>query len=126
MIHFYKEKVELAKRLIDAKSIYDDMKAAKDLDEISFTLSNAQPTSRFVWDARQLDKRINNDYPEIGEMHRVASEMSNYLKIQKQEILSEYDAILADLKSDMFGIFISVLIKHEEISCIKEFIESVD
>lgn len=126
MIHFYKEKVELAKKLIDTKSMYDDIKAEKDLGEIIFALNNAQPTINFMQKAKQLHRRVNNDYSEINEMHRTAIEMSHVLNIQNEKILMEYDAILADLRSDMYGICASVLLKHEKISCIKEFIESVD
>lgn len=75
---------------------------------------------------KQLDRRINDDYPEIGEMHRIASGMSNMIGIHTEQIPSEYDAILKDLNSDRFGIYISVLLKHGKISCIKEIIESVD
>ena len=31
MIHFYKEQVELAVKLVDIKSKYDDIKASKDV-----------------------------------------------------------------------------------------------
>lgn len=39
---------------------------------------------------------------------------------------SVYTAVLEDLRSNKFGIFASVLLKHRKISCIKEFIEKVD
>lgn len=34
MIHFYKEQVELAVKLVDIKSKYDDIKASKDVAEM--------------------------------------------------------------------------------------------
>ena len=122
MIHFYKEQVEFAVKLIEIKSKYDDIKASKDVTEIN----TAKPTVEFVNAAKQLDKRINSDYPEINEMHNIASNMANPVSMFQDKIFSEYDAILKDLNNDLYGILASVLLKNGKISCIKEFIESVD
>ena len=126
MIHFYKEQVELAVKLIDIKSKYDDIKASKDVTEINTMINTAKPTVEFVNAAKHLDKRIKDDYPEINEMHNIASNMANSASISQDKSFSEYDAILKDLNSDLYGILASVLLKHGKISCIKEFIESVD
>lgn len=126
MIHFYREQVELAMKLIDTKSKQDDIKALNDLNEINFMINTAKSTVEFVNAARQLNKRINEDYPEINEMHNIASNMANPASLCQNKSYSEYDAILKDLNSDLYGILASVLLKHGKISCIKEFIESVD
>lgn len=126
MIHFYKEQVELAVKLVDIKSKYDDIKASKDVAEIEAMIHTAKPTVEFVNAAKQLDKRINEDYPEINEMHNIASNMANPARLCQDKSFSECDAILKDLNSDLYGILTSVLLKHGKISCIKEFIESVD
>lgn len=126
MIHFYREQVELAKKLIDTKSKQDDIKALNDVNEINFVIKTAIPTVEFVNAAKRLNKRINEDYPEIDEMHKIASNMTNPIRLRKEKTFSEYDAILSDLNSDVYGILASVLLKHEKISCIKEFIERVD
>lgn len=126
MIHFYKEQVEFAKKLIDTKSKQDDIKALNDVNEINFVIKTAIPTVEFVNAAKRLNKRINEDYPEINEMHKIASNMTNPIRLRKEKTFSEYDAILSDLNSDVYGILASVLLKHEKISCIKEFIERVD
>ena len=126
MIHFYKEQVELAVKLIDIKSKYDDIKASKDVTEINTMINTAKPTVEFVNAAKQLDKRINEDYPEIDEMYKIASNMASPVGLYQERSCSEYDAILKDLNSDLYGILASVLLKHGKISCIKEFIESVD
>lgn len=52
--------------MIDAKSMYDDIKAANDLSDINLMISQAQPTIGFMDAAKQLDRRIYNDYPEIA------------------------------------------------------------
>ena len=80
----------------------------------------------FVNAAKRLDIRINEDYPEINEMHSIASNMAKPARIDQDKLFFEYDAILKDLNSDLYGILASVLLKHGKISCIKEFIESVD
>lgn len=126
MIYFYREQVELAKKLIDTKSKQDDIKALNDVNEINFVIKTAIPTVEFVNAAKRLNKRINEDYPEIDEMHKIASNMTNPIRLRKEKTFSEYDAILSDLNSDVYGILASVLLKHEKISCIKEFIERVD
>lgn len=126
MIHFYREQVELAKKLIDTKSKQDDIKALNDVNEINFVIKTAIPTVEFVNAAKRLNKRINEDYPEIDEMHKIASNMTNPIRLRQEKTFSEYDAILSDLNSDVYGILASVLLKHEKISCIKEFIERVD
>lgn len=126
MIHFYKEQVELAVKLVDIKSKYDDIKASKDVTEINTMVNTAKPTVEFVNAAKQLDKRINEDYPEINEIHNIASNMANPVSLCQDKTFSEYDAILESLNSDLYGILASVLLKHGKISCIKDFIESVD
>lgn len=126
MIHFYKEQVEFAVKLLEIKSKYDDIKASKDVTEINTMINTAKPTVEFVNAAKQLDKRINADYPEINEMHNIASNMANPVSICQDKSFSEYDAILKDLNSDLYGILASVLLKHGKISYIKEFIETVD
>lgn len=126
MIHFYREQVELAVKLIDSKSKYDDIKALNDVTQINTMINTAKPTVEFVNAAKQLDKRINKDYPEINEMHNIASNMARPASICQDKSFSEYDAILKDLNSDLYGILASVLLKHGKISCIKEFIESID
>lgn len=126
MIHFYREQVELAKKLIDIKSKRDDIKAQDDVTEIKSMIKTAIPTVEFVNAAKQLDKRINEEYPEIVDMHKAALNMTNFIKLRQEKAFSEYDAILSDLNSDVYGIYASVLLKHGKISCIKDFIESVD
>ena len=112
--------------MIYKKSKQDDIKALNDVNEINFVIKTAIPTVEFVNAAKRLNKRINEDYPEIGEMHKIASNMTNPIRLRQEKTFSEYDAILSDLNSDVYGILASVLLKHEKISCIKEFIERVD
>lgn len=43
MIHFYEELIQVVEKIIDAKSTYDDVKAANDLYKIDCAINNAQP-----------------------------------------------------------------------------------
>lgn len=126
MIYFYEELVQFALKLIDVKSTQDDIKASIDLNEINLALNNASLTQEFIDYAVKLHARIKKDYPEIDEMHTVASKMGRGLGMGNEMAQSEYDAVLSNLRSDMYGILASVLLKHEKVSCIKEFIKSVD
>ena len=126
MMHLNKKLVERAKELLNIKSLHDDIKASHDVETIKLTLFNSQPTLEYVQSCKILHKTINEDYPEIREMHRVASEMTSVLGMTSEKTYSEFDAIQQALISDMFGIYASVLLKHEEISCMKDFIDSVD
>lgn len=128
MIHFYEELVQFALKLIDVKSTQDDIKASLDLGEISNTLAQAIPTWEFINLANELHERIKKDYPEIDEMHAVALKMRSALGMGMGNDItqSEYDDVLSNLNSDMYGILVSVLLKHEKVSCIKDFIKSVD
>lgn len=40
MIHFYREQVELAVKLVDIKSEYDNMKGLKDVTEINISVKD--------------------------------------------------------------------------------------
>ena len=126
MIHFYEELVQYALKTIDDRSTQDDIKASFDLGEISNTLNAAMPTWKFIDSANKLHERIKKDYPEIDEMHTAASKMRRGFGMGNEMSQSKYDAVLSNLRSDMYGILASVLLKHEKVSCIKEFIKSVD
>lgn len=109
MIHFYRDQVEIAKKLIDAKSKQDDIKALNDINEINSMIETAISTVEFVNAAKRLNKRINEDYPEIDAMHRIATNMTNPIKLHQEKAFSEYDAVVNDLNSDVYGILASVL-----------------
>ena len=89
-------------------------------------LNIAQPTVDFIYTAKQLNEKINRDYPEINQMHQVAMNMAFFVPRNRINAISEYEAILKDLRSDKFGIYAAVLLKHKKISCVKDFIRYVD
>lgn len=104
MVHFYEKLVKLAQELADKKSTKDDIKASMDLTEIAVMCNVACPDEEFIASAKQLDKRICEDYPEINEMHTIAINMESRLGTNNKLTQSEYDVILNALKFDMYGI----------------------
>lgn len=100
-IHFHREQVELAVKLIETKSKYDD------INEISTMISTAKPAVEFVNAAKMLDKRINKEYPEINEIHKKASNMVKHVYLYQEKSQSEYDV---GLNSNLYGILASALL----------------
>ena len=126
MIHFHEEKVALALKLIDEKSVYDDIKASNDMAEIDTMINSVKANAKFVGVAKMLDEIIQKDYPEIQVMHNIVSNMTRTANLWRATSLSEADAIISNLQSDRFGILASVLLKHGMISDVKDFIKTVD
>ncbi len=55
--------------------------------------------------------------------------LRRYINFEKDEldnIDQPEDIVKQDLITDMFGIYASVLLKHQKVDCIKEFIDSVE
>lgn len=125
-IYFYDNLVALAKSLIDAKSMYDDVKAGQDIGEIE-ALENSNIRSQKTVDAaKKLHKRLNDEYKEIAHMHIAASQMKSVMGINNGSVQSEYEEVMGDLEADRYGIYTSILLKHKVISCIKDFIKRVE
>lgn len=125
-IYFHRNLVEQAKKLIDAKSMYDDVKAGQDIGEIELLKNNAVPTKEFICSARHLHKRLNEEYKEIDKMHQTASQMRSALGLNNGSGQSEYEEVMGDLEAERYGIYTSILLKHKVVFCIKEFIERVE
>lgn len=60
MIHFYKEHVEFALRLIEIKSKYDDIKASKDVTEIKTMINIYQ--IEFATRMQRIEENENGEY----------------------------------------------------------------
>ena len=125
-VHFHRYFISLAENLIQMKSTSDDVKALNDLNEINYTLANTQPPQEFVQRAKELDKRINDDYPEIIQMYNAAHQMGKNVSPQLPKYQSDYEIAISNLKSDIYGILFVTLFKHEKVKCFEDFIERVD
>ena len=110
------ELVNAAKTLLKEKSLKDDVKAANDIERIEEILN--EPV--------RLDQKLIKNYPEITDLCSAADAMQNVLGIRSERRIGQpEDIVKQDLITDMFGIYASVLLKHQIIDCIKEFIDSV-
>ena len=120
------ELVNVAKTLLKEKSLKDDAKAANDIERIEEILNEPIMTDTLYNEAVRLDQKLIEDYPEITELCNAADAMQKALGIRSERRISQpEDIVKQDLITDMFGIYASVLLKHQKIDCIKEFIDSV-
>ncbi len=127
MMKLKKELVNVAKKLLDEKSLEDDVKAANDIERIEEILNEPIMTDTLYNEAVRLDRKLIENYPEIAELCSEADAMQKALGIRSERRISQpEDIVKQDLITDMFGIYASVLLKHQKVDCIKEFIDSVE
>lgn len=120
------ELVNEAKTLLKEKSLKDDAKAANDIERIEEILNAPIITETLYDEAVRLDRELMKRYPEIEELCNTADAMQKVLGIRNERRISQpEDITIQNLITDMFGIYASVLLKHQKIDCIKEFIDSV-
>lgn len=128
MMYLYEELKDKALQLIDAKSTTDDIKAGKDLALINEMINAIGISSKHINEGIILDAKLNDEYPEIQLLRDAANAMKNIVGANTNQVIYEtsQDYIKSDLKTDCFGILVSVLMKHQVISAIKDFIRFVD
>ena len=73
-----------------------------------------------------LNRRLREEYPEIQNMCDVINNMSP----NRSENIKSVNASISDelkeiLRTDQFGIMTGVLIKHNVVSDIKEFVQEI-
>lgn len=126
MMKLKQELVNAAKTLLKEKSLKDDVKAANDIERIEEILNEPIMTVTLYNKAVRLDQKLIKNYPEITDLCSAADAMQNVLRIRSERRIGQpEDIVKQDLITDMFGIYASVLLKHQIIDCIKEFIDSV-
>ena len=126
MMKLKQELVNAAKTLLKEKSLKDDVKAANDIERIEEILNEPIMTVTLYNKAVRLDQKLIKNYPEITDLCSAADAMQNVLGIRSERRIGQpEDIVKQDLITDMFGIYASVLLKHQIIDCIKEFIDSV-
>ena len=126
MMKLKQELVNAAKTLLKEKSLKDDVKAANDIERIEEILNEPIMTVTLYNKAVRLDRELIENYPEITELCNAADAMQKVLGIRSERRIGQpEDIVKQNLITDMFGIYASVLLKHQIIDCIKEFIDSV-
>ena len=128
MMYLHEELKDKALQLIDMKSTEDDIKARMDLALINDVMKAVNISPKHINDGISLDAKLNNEYPEIQLLCDAANTMKNVLGTNVKEIVykTPQRCVIDDLTTDYFGILVSVLIKHQIISAIKDFIRTVD
>ena len=125
MMYFEKDLVNKAIELIDGKSKSDELKAFTDVNDINNMIRNLQINRDYQWDAIKLNQRLREEYPSIEKLLNLGRSMVNN-SVGNNTIYDVVSAIIADLNADKYGIYVDVLLKHEVINDMKEFIEKVD
>lgn len=128
MMHLHEELRDRALQLINTKSTIDDIKAGKDLALINDVANKMNISPEYINDGIELDIKLNREYPEIQLLCDAAKNMQNFLGTNVKEITysTVQDNVFDALATDYFGILASILIKHNAISAIKDFIRAVD
>ncbi len=124
-MYFEKDLVNKAIALIDGKSKSDELKAFTDVNDINNMIRNLQINRDYQWDAIKLNQRLKEEYPSIEKLLNLGRSMVNN-SVGNNTIYDVVSAIIAELNADKYGIYVDVLLKHEVINDMKEFIEKVD
>lgn len=128
MMHLYENLKDEALRLIDIKSTVDDVKAGEDLLKIEQMGNLANNTQEYISDACKLDNYLRGKYKEIEKLCEAGTAMQKALGIcnNSEKASSELEQVQSNLVTDYFGILAGVLVKHDVILHVKEFIKLVD
>lgn len=124
-MYFEKDLVNKAIALIDGKSKSDELKAFTDVNDTNNMIRNLQINRDYQWDAIKLNQRLREEYPSIEKLLNLGRSMVNN-SVCNNTIYDVVSAIIAELNADKYGIYVDVLLKHEVINDMKEFIEKVD
>lgn len=128
MMYLYENLTDKALELIDTKSTLDNIKAEKDMLLINNMINAVNISSEYINEGIMLDKKLNDEYPEIQLLCDAANTMQNAVGINSKEIVCKtaQKSIVDVLTIDYFGLLASVLVKHQVISTVKDFICAVD
>jgi len=124
-MYFEKDLVNKAIALIDGKSKSDELKAFTDVNDINNMIRNLQINRDYQCDAIKLNQRLREEYPSIEKLLNLGRSMVNN-SVGNNTIYDVVSAIIAELNADKYGIYVDVLLKHEVINDMKEFIEKMD
>ena len=117
-----KEKlVDLAYKLIKAKSSKDDAKAAEDMLVLDAILSGVQTSFNLI----ELDKRLRREYKTIEMLENIQENFCYNDGRTVNKNVTEYERIINKLESDRSGVIADVLLKHEMIKTVDELYERV-
>ena len=117
-----KEKlVDLAYKLIKAKSSKDDAKAAEDMLVLDTILSGIQTCFNPI----EVDKRLRREYKTIEMLENIQDNFCYNDGRTVNKNVTEYERIINNLKSDRAGVIADVLLKHDMIKTVDELYQRV-
>lgn len=126
MIYFKDALIDQAKEILKLESTKDDKKAVKDIAQILDMLESREESEEYLCNVRFLDNKMKNEYPVIFNMIKTGNKMQNIKTINVVNTLNDLiDVAVEDLKADIYGILLDILIKHNVVAKIEEFIDGV-
>lgn len=119
--------IDKAKEILKLESTKDDKKAVKDIAQILDMLELREESEKYLCNVRFLDNKMKNEYPVIINMIKTGNKMQNRKIFKNMNTLNDLiDVAVEDLKADIYGILLDILIKHNVVAKIEEFIDRVE
>lgn len=124
MVYFKNALIKQANVLLDLRSTKDDTKAAEDIEQIDIMIAKREDSIEYLKDARELDEKLKREYPIIVKLINIVNclpSLPSHTNIKKDDVY----VVVENLKADACGVLLDVLIKHNIISDVKDFIDKV-
>lgn len=124
MVYFKDALVKQANVLLELRSTKDDKKAAEDIEQIDIMIAKREDSIEYLNDARKLDEKIKREYPIIVKLINIVNclpSLPSHTNTKKDDVY----VVVENLKADVCGVLLDVLIKHNVISDVKDFIDKV-
>jgi hypothetical protein len=116
---FYRgDLIQLAEKIMVAKSNADDAKALSDMSVV-YKILNGENSG--VFNPEEVDIRLRKEYPSIEKLENLA----NQFLIRMGNLGTTYDKLKVRLYGDARGICADVLLKHGKITVLEELIAVV-
>lgn len=126
-MYFKEALIDQAKEILKLESTKDDKKAVKDIAQILDMLESREESEEYLCNVRFLDNKMKNEYPVIFNMIKTGNKMQNIKTTNVVNTLNDLiDVAVEDLKADIYGILLDILIKHNVVAKIEEFIDRVE
>lgn len=126
-MYFKEALIDQAKEILKLESTKDDKKAVKDIAQILDMLESREESEEYLCNVRFLDNKMKNAYPVIFNMIKTGNKMQNIKTTNVVNTLNDLiDVAVEDLKADIYGILLDILIKHNVVAKIEEFIDRVE
>lgn len=126
----YKALIQTAINIIDAKDTYDKIDVFNDLTKINQEISRLS-YSDDIQNATKLDEEMYKKYVGIKLLDeavsalKAAADILPSIGVPTQNNKMPKEKIIVNLRQDILGIYVDVLLKQGIISDAKQFVEKV-